>query len=339
MILSVDFGHNSIKASSDQTKELIFPKIIANEVKNIELPDFAEVNPLEMIRVEYDNEEYMLGDLAREQSDIAHSSSHEDDLLTSETKICVLTAIALLVDNTNDVQLATNIPVSQYDYKAKDFKEFLGQDEVYTIKVYDHNKRRYKTKRFQLTDIIVKPQGFYSLMDYLLDNNGEIKLDRKDEASKLNMVIDIGYFSTDIYIVNRLKEKKFPPTTTIAGMSKVYNRIGKKLKLDHGIIKKDFELTPFIENKSIKGIGITNLIEREYERLFDIIYSDIQNNIPFFSDIDNILLVGGGAKPMQKFFNNIGINIITIDKPQFSNALGGLKYGKRQFKEISSQRD
>jgi len=238
MILSVDFGHNSIKACSNKKKDLIFPKIIANEVKEIELPDFAEVDPLEMIRVKYKGEEYMLGDLAREQSDIAHSSVHEDDLLTKETKLSIITAIAHLADNAENIQLATNIPVSQYDYKAKQFKELLGEEEIYTVGLYDYNKNKYKTKRFQIEDIIVKPQGYYSLMHFLLNEDGEIKLDKKKEASKLNIIVDIGHFSTDVYIVNRLKEKKFPPTVNISGMSKAYDRIGKRLKIDHNIIKK-----------------------------------------------------------------------------------------------------
>lgn len=339
MILSVDFGHSSIKGCSNKKKDLLFPKIIANEVKEVEIPDFAEIDPLEMIRIKYKEEEYMLGDLAREQSDIAHSSVHGDDLITEETKLCILTTIAQLTDNADNIQLTTNIPVSQYDYKIDEFRELLGEEEIYTIGLYDYNQNKYKTKRFQIDDIIIKPQGFYSLMHYLLNDDGDVKLDKKKEASKLNMVIDIGHFSTDVYIVNRLKEKKFPPTVNISGMSKAYDRIGKRLKLDHNIIRKDFELTSHIKDKKIKNINISNLVEREYKRLFDIIFSDIQNNIPFFSNVDNILLTGGGAKPMKKYFDNIDVNIILIENPQFSNAIGGLKYGKRQFKKISSQRN
>gem|GEM_PF-6250910 len=41
---------------------------------------------------------------------------------------------------------------------------------------------------------------------------------------------------------------------------------------------------------------------------------------------------------MKEYFDDININVILVDNPQFSNAIGGLKYGKRQFKkeEISS---
>ncbi|AZO96110.1 ParM/StbA family protein [Halocella sp. SP3-1] len=334
--LSIDYGHNSVKGASDK-ENIIFPSITSTDTKDMEITEFTDYKPVDFMRIKHDGNEYFVGDLARRQSDLCIQHVNDDDLTTYETKLLILTAAAYL-SNDKEINIATDLPVSHHSELKNKVKQMLmSYNYPVVIDFYDWINQRYKTKAFYINQVEVQPQGFYSLMNILLDDNGQLIPDKKDIAVALNIIVDIGYYSTDILAINQLETIKLNNAVAIPGMVSAYRLLQQIIYDEFGIRKELHKIEPHFRFKRVKIGGraydITNAINNVISRVTAKITAEINNIIPFWAEVDNWLFCGGGSIPLYNDLTQHYQNIRRIPDPQMSNAIGGLKWARRKFNE------
>ena len=335
-IISVDFGHNSVKAATDVKDPIMIPSILTSNVKDIELSNLADYNPLDYLRIDVGGDEYMVGNLARKQSRLVIHNINDDDISTKETQILMLAAVGYLAANKEEINLCTDLPVTHYQKMKDDIKQVFTKDDVFRMKYYDYTTGFYEKKNFSIEEVDVKPQGFYALMDLILNKAGEIKPEMEKLASGLTVTIDIGFYSTDIYIAEGLHPRMFFPEKPIPGMAEAYRIINADISSHFDVRKELHQLEEGVLKKELKIKGknydITDSVEKAYKFLTKKIISEMKNNIPFTNDVDTFLLSGGGALALEDYFNKHIKGLKVIPNPQYANANGGLKWGQRTFK-------
>lgn len=335
----VDFGHNSIKATSEFKESIMFPSLVSQDVKDVDLLGLSDYDPLDYLRVKYGHEEYFIGELARQQSNLVTQTISDDDIISEEAELLVKTAVGHLYNpaktEDNNIQLLVTIPVSHFvEYREK-FKEMFKNEQV-EIEFFNHANKEYKAKKtFYFDKVEVRPQGFCALMDEVLDKKGKIKESKQKFAAGYIAVVDIGYYSTDIFLAKKLKPLNYVPESPIPGMVTGYRMLAKQISEQFGVRKKLYELQENFESGkiSIKGetYNLKPYLKIVYERLTNNIVAEMNNLIPNIKEIDKFLLAGGGAIPLQKKFHDHFDNIKIANQPQFSNAEGGLKWATRKL--------
>lgn len=330
MYVSVDWGRSSIKGKA-MGNQVLFPNVHAKEVRDVDL-NFDEYQAEEYLRIQFEGEEYMVGDLAVKQGTLPVHSTNDEDLFSPETRMKIMTAIAYLVKDTEEkvIDLAVNLPANIYRDKGSIISTFLNVGESINIDIYDHKKKEYKDANFTIKRVLVKPQGFFALMDLLLDDSGQPKPELKKKFAQLNIAIDIGKCSTDIYVLDSFKERTFEPVTAIPGMKYAYSAIKRGIKDRFSIGVQEYEVENYVKTMEFKGKPIDDIVGSAYNSLANAIETDIRNELEYFNLADNFFLAGGGATPLKNYFTSFETTI--IPNPQFANANGGLKWIRRKFK-------
>lgn len=344
MLCSVDYGHSTVKGLSYYGREMAVPSILTTDVK---AKDFIQVsdnfNKLDYICIRYEGQEYFVGNLAKKQSRLILHNIHDEDLLSEETKLLILTMMALMVEDGN-IKLATDLPISLYRDMREPFVEMLRGK--HNIEIFNFKKRSFEHRCMNINYIDVNPQGRYALLSFVLDGEGELK--RTDEvwkvASGLTAVIDWGLYSTDVYIADGLQTIFRVPDRPIAGMIESYKIISGYLAEHYGIRKKPFELEENIKTGSIKigrkSIDISPIIEYAYKELARMVLIELNNLIgDFIDEVDYFLHCGGGGIGIHRIFGQMNLDRngeerkqMLLPHPLYANAIGGLKMLRRKLK-------
>src|SRR5690554_6481261 len=171
--LSIDFGHNSVKGACENGN-IIYPSIISSDIKDINITEFTDYNRLDYLKIKYEGQQYFIGELARKQSDLCIQNVNHDDMTTYETKVLILTAAAFMTYS-NRVNIATDLPVNHYAKLKDEIKDILlSPNHMIVFEFYNWLENNWETKSFYINNVEVQPQGFYSLMNILLNPDGSL---------------------------------------------------------------------------------------------------------------------------------------------------------------------
>lgn len=345
MNLCVDFGHNSNKGTDGtiitlNDNEMIdvteIPSVLG-EVKELFLDDELsqiEKNPLNYLKIKQENREYFYGDLARRQSDLCIQNVNDDDSLTAETKLMIQSTSALLAKE-EKINLVTDLPITHFRDKkqVKKFAESLKGE--FKVSFYDFFQEKYNEKQVNFENVDVKPQGFLALMSVLLTDRGSIKPEMKKIASGMNVVIDIGLYSIDVYICNAMEPIIKVPLKPIPGMIAAFRLIAEFLFDEFGIRKELNEIEKYARAKKIvignESCNLQPVINIAYNQLVSKAVSEINNLIPFWAEVNYWWLCGGGAIPLGDDFKTRYKNIKVMDRPTYANAIGGIFWSRRKW--------
>jgi len=337
MIISCDFGHSSIKATNGE-KEIIFPSILSEDVKTVNPNDLLDnFDPVDYMRVKFERGEYFVGNLAKKQSRLCMFSHNDEDALSEQTKLLIYTAAAYLMEDSADktVKLVTTLPVSHSSLR-EEFKDMLySPKHSISMSIYDYKKDRYNSNIFFIDKLEVRSQGLFALMNEILDATGRIKQDKKQLAAGYNVVTDIGFYSTDIYITRALEHINFTTDKPLPGMSEVYHMLSNKITEQFGVRKRLYELEDNVISKHIKingkAYGLSKYLQSMCRSLANNLIANIYNLVPNVKEVDNVILTGGGSIPLQKHFKKEFENVKVLDDPRMSNCRGGMKWAKRKW--------
>lgn len=329
----VDFGHNSMKGATSR-REVLIPSVLG-EVKRLFLPDLSGKNGVDYLQIRYQDREYFFGDLARRQSDLKIQNVNNEDMNEYETKVMILATAAYLAEQQN-LNLVTSLPLTHYRDKpnANRFADsFKGKHK---FGFYDFEKGEYQEKEIQVQEVDVKPQGFLALMSLLLGKDGRIAEEIKKVAGSLIVVIDPGYYSTEVYISNALEPIVRIPVQPIPGMSAAYKILADYLFEEFNIRKELHEVEEYARSRRItvgnREYDISEAVDMAYSQLTKKIVSEVNNLIPFWSEVNYWLLAGGGAQPLYEEFKVRYKEVQIIPSPQMANAKGGLLWSRRLWK-------
>ncbi|AGB40065.1 actin-like ATPase involved in cell division [Halobacteroides halobius DSM 5150] len=329
-----DSGYDTCKLITNQMKDsnqkpLTFPSLAKERTTSLidkkELglgQSFSKEKML--IEVQDKNDEwydFMVGDYIVNQLESGGSNYEVNKYQSEEELAKLLAGLSTLYPNANRIyidKLVTGLPIQHHRNHKKGMKErFEGK---FKSKITARNGKEV-TVRYTINDIVVVPQAAGALLYYLnQDNNADIMRDKI-------AIIDVGGRTTDGLAYNCGEIINESPFSSDIGMSNVFRAVSNNLNIDENLIRsavvnQQDTITYNQEEKSIRDI-----VNKCYQELAREIFKATRNEWrDFISLINQILIVGGGAKLLAPFlkkeFGRIGIQ--AIPNPQLANVLGYL---------------
>ncbi|MFW6028883.1 MAG: hypothetical protein ACOCRO_01375 [Halanaerobiales bacterium] len=329
--IGIDVGFGFTKAVNDKMQYL-FPSIVG-EARNIRYRSgMSSKKLLNNLVVEYKNDRYFVGELAKRQSEFTQSTLSDKRVNNLENEILFMTSLALLDstgDNAAEFNLVTGLPVDDYlKYKDQLKAQLINPHKVKLI--YDNET---ESKVIKVNNCKVIPQPFGTLFNQLLNNNGDI---RKPVYANIKVgIIDIGFRTSDFVVADSLEFIDKLSTSSETALSTAYKLIGRKLNEKYNINKPLYQLEEIIRNKSFtyhsRNINIMDLIDKAYKLTANNIISEIQGLWPDLWEMEKVIITGGGGVALYKHLKSYFNNSILVDEGQFNNAKGYLKLCNRSF--------
>lgn len=229
------------------------------------------------------------------------------------------------------VNIATGLPVNQYFIADSEKNELLIKQKQYNL------TRPISFGTEKMAEIIsnfVVSEAIAAYFDSIMDFEGQPTTDPETLKESVIGVIDIGGKTTDCAVIlpgaDSIDAKRTGATDL--GVLNLYDAINTQLKK-----KEDVTLPPSKLEKAIsKGevaisgrkMNIKNIIDEEASRLCEQILNAIYGHIDRAKDLDQILLIGGGAYVFEKYIRDQYPHIHVPADPEFANARGMLKVNK-----------
>jgi plasmid segregation protein ParM len=265
--------------------------------------------------------EFFVGDLALRQSDVKYFSLKEQKAEAWVTEILFKTVLAQLAPRSS-FYLVTGLPIDFYFNQRKGFMEMIerfNRCDYYGVDIKQQFKYSAKPtiKQFKIV-----PQPLGAAMNYLLDNNGQLL--RKEEAREQILVVDIGYYTLDLLILDSMeigKESCSPPGL---GVNMAYKLLQSYLKEKIGKSPARYELDRYVLAGKYEGYDIRPLIQKAFKALA----TQIQNEIDSLNMRFSLCLLTGGASHLIADWLDLPNKIVQED-PQLGNVSGYEKIGHR----------
>ena len=294
MIVAVDKGTTYTK-----TSDMFSIKSVVREYQPTEL-NFSQ----DKIIVEYKNNQYVVGEKGKTNTNLFKSQQEE-------TKLLILTAIAL--SNPSEIRrkthLVTGLPIGRIGYERDSMKNLFQN----TSNRMNINRLNYT---IDIDKVEVFPEGassFYYLQDI-------------DEG----LVVDIGGLSIDTALFTKgRKLQKY--STYRLGVMPLYREIANYIGSKYSLTLDEWNVQDTIrDGLSIDGINvelnIDNIIYKYIQQIIQALEFDY--NIP---SIKNIFLTGGGSEFLYPYVKNIINRIKIMPNPRYTNVLAYRLLGEVLF--------
>lgn len=329
-IIGIDIGFGFSKAMNKEGN-LIF-KSILGDASNLQFwPGLTEVAPAEYFHVMVDGKSYFVGDLAEFHSSVRYFTLDQDKLMTDFVKVLALTAAGHFGSDKEPLNVVSGLPVVYFKEKKDAFTEILrGKHEIVFMQPDGHAS----AKKIFIDQVRMMPQPIGSALNLVLDDQG--KLIDKEMAQKKVGVIDIGFRTTDITILDHLQYIDRGSRTLDTGICKAFSLIANKLRERSNANVELYRMYKAVESGTIRIKGqeynFSGIRDQVYGRLAEIIAGEVDRLWAEDWDIDKILFTGGGSKDLVRFLTPlITGNMIPLRSSidtRLNNVQGYLKYGQ-----------
>jgi len=329
-VKALDDGYGDTKYDKSGTPEHIPSFVTSFKPKPKE--DFSSDNKLKYIAVEIDGERYVVGDYATKLDPDIRWNASDHKHATSNFDILLKTSLGLMSSGHGEVidLLMMNLPV-KFDVSDRRFDLIRAAAGPHEVGI-SFDGINFVRKNISVEDVDVKKQGFGSLCDLMLDDVGEIA--DRDLARGFNVVVDIGSRTMNILTIDALEEQGALSTQDNQGMFKSYLQIGRFLEEKLGASIPDGKLPAIIRAREIRGVDISQIIDRAYESHANNIVSTLNTVLlDSWAFVNNVIFTGGGAEVLAPHLAGKieRANVLTLGR--YSNVRGLRKYGLRQARK------
>ena len=338
-VLGIDIGFGFTKATNG--KDTLIFKSLFGEAADLHFwADFGREAPTDHIHVTIDGESYFVGDLAEQQSSVLHFTLDQERLIADYVKVLSLTVAGMFISENELINVPFNVvsglPIGSYKENHQRFHELLtGQ---HTVTYHTHGGKE-STKNITINEVRMLPQPMGSLLNLMLDENGQI-LDKELAGQKVGLV-DIGFRTTDFAILDRMRYINRGSKTIDTGISKGFSVIANKLQEKCNVNVELYRLYQAAETGSIKmrghGFSFAKIRDQVYAQLAGSISNEVSRLWADDWDIDTIIISGGGSRELAQFLQPMIVgNVLPVDlnkDPRLNNVLGYHKYGRYIWKE------
>lgn len=328
-ILGIDIGFGFSKCLGDD-KSVIFKSLLGDAVEMPFWSDFGLDGSNEYLYATIDNTTYFIGELAEHQSNVRHFTLDQEKMLADFVKVLALTGAGYIANDKGPINVVSGLPVVFFKQNKKRFVELLKGPHEITFKRVDGDSI---TKKIVIDKVIMVPQPVGSALNLLLDDDG--KIINKRLAEKKIGVVDIGFRTTDLTILDHMQYIDRGSRTLDIGMSKAFNVISTKLRERSGVNVELYRMYEAVKSGSIKIRGqeynFTSIRDQVYTRLAESIANEIDRLWSEDWDTDTIIFTGGGSLEVVRYLTPlITGNMIPLRSDvdaRYNNVKGYLKYG------------
>ncbi|UNA01614.1 ParM [Bacillus phage vB_BcgM] len=326
---AVDDGFGDVKCDNNGHPFLI-PSFVTNFKQKPSTEFVVEGKQLEYIACEIDGKKYVVGDYATKLDPDIEWTGGENKHNDNKFPIIMKTVLGLMSKGTNETiyTLMMNLPIKNDTQERREQLTKLVQG-THEMKI-SYDGINFIERTVTVEDVCIKKQPFGSLCDLMLDNNGEI-VDH-NIAKGFNVLADIGARTLNVLTLDSLEEQPELTTHTNMGMFSSYLQIGKYLENHLGATIPDGKLPMIIQNKEIKGMDITPVINQAYENHANTILNTLDRIlINSWAFVDTLIFTGGGSELLKQYlserFAARGVKVMFLDR--YANVRGLRKYGVR----------
>lgn len=341
-IVAVDLGYGYVKAISSTGKQVLFPSLVGSGYERGLINLFGgSSNDLSNIHVREQNEDFFVGDLAKESR--SQSRIFERERFNHKyTHILLNVAIQLVIgENTNAVKVVTGLPLDFYGSQAKDFqKSIIGVQPELEWKSGSVSGKR----KVAIEQALVFPQGAAAIFAALIDENGRPVYPELMKEGTIIGLIDIGFRTTDFVVVEMQKGGSFVPKTKLSGtvdegVINLYREIQQAYKTKTGGADlNESYVDRIIRDRRLhyrgEKIDFSSVIGTSMQAITANIVDRLKSVWAEESDLfDAIFLAGGGGEVFaEQFQPAFDYRLKTIPSNQFANATGYLRLGRAIFR-------
>jgi plasmid segregation protein ParM len=327
--IGIDLGYGFVKVTDGAT-DYVFPSVVGAGVDltyHSELTTY--IDPIQNLVVSIDGKKYFVGDLAIRQSEIVSRSLSENHAQEKNTKILLLTALALYVQDESEVfNIITGLPPSYYLANRDILVDMIKGTHSITINIDGVDCK----KIIAINNVKIIPQPMGTLFYRLFDAKGVI-VDKELSRSKAG-IIDVGFRTTDFSVVDKLEYIDKLSYSTPTGMANTYGLIAEYLRNQFRIYKENYELEEIVQKGRIKVAGKVYSLEQIKKDVMEQVAAKIlteMNSIWDIREMDMILLSGGGGKMLADYLLPELVTADLVDEAQMANVNGYLKLGHKLF--------
>jgi plasmid segregation protein ParM len=315
--IALDSGFGYTEALST-AKRSIMPSVAGEP---IDLLDTGLVSSPGGIVSEVNSRKLFVGDLAIRQSPARYHSLKENKPDDEIAKFIGLTAISMVLpEGQSRCRLVTALPVSHYfGFKAAAEQSLLGH-HVVTV-----NGSR---KVFTVDQCRTTVQGLEAVFDQILSDSGTLIV---PWATQTIAVIDVGFYTTNLVVINRLEPVRKLCKSIPVGISAAWKLLANFLYKEKGIELNLYELDEIVKTKTVQSKGLIWDISKPIEFALKSIASEINGQIEtLWPQRPFARIFGAGGGMLQLGPKILPGELEILKDPQGANVRGGLKLARRE---------
>lgn len=320
MLVGVDLGYGQVKSVSDGRKYKFLSVVGVPSV--IEFEDGIS-KPDGRMELVYGGRRYYLGDFALKNTTNARLTLKADKSDAETNILKFLTSLALHGAQ-GDVSVVTGLPVYEYHSFRESLAKSLKKSFIFSYNGANHS--------VNVTECRVIPQAAGAYYDAVLDDGGSIS--DPALASSRAAVVDVGYRTSDVVVMDRGKYDSNQSFTIWAGIGKVHQELQRLLVRAHNLSLKLADIDQVARQGYVAAFGgrvaVDSLLRQALEPVAQEILEGFIAGIGDYRLLTGgVLLTGGGAVLVAPHFEaEFGAAAKTLEDPEFSNARGYYKYGR-----------
>ena len=342
MIVGVDIGYGYTKAVGEE-RQVTFPSVIGkaeriryeNDIR-ASLHGSWPTGHGSGIALNTEEGDRFVGELALLQSRVQWTLLDRSRVEDPSARLLFLAALSELVAHAADAQgtqefrVVTGLPVQWYSDREKVVEQLRGKHFVRRVNGHEF------VQRFQVADVLVVPQPFGSLFHELLSADGQI-VDEDLGRSRVG-VIDVGTYTTDYVLVDRLRYVERGSGSIATGMSKAYDLIARSLLDSFGLDLTMHEVDRAVREGRVTVFGEERKIDWLVKPVFDALSQEIlAQAVSLWGDgreLKAILATGGGAGMLGEWIQRRYPHARVLDDAALANVRGFEKYGRRKWRRV-----
>lgn len=324
MYLGLDLGFNRIKLVTPFSQHA-YTSAIGNP-SSFELEHTPTMILEDNLSVTFDDTTYYIGKKAMNTNN-ARLCIDTDKTNSTNDRVALYSALGISAEVTKEqtFNIVTGLPVE--DFKKSGLREELISNLKGTHKFIFKGESVVT----HVENVLVIPQAAGAFYDYILNDNGEIKLECMDILNGTVMVIDIGYKTTDVITMSYGEYVSDQSCTIPKGMKDIHKELARYINSKYD---RSFNLASmdgicraggFIHKGNI--VDITNVILELEKPITEFIINETNALIGDTKGANLIIGCGGTMSVMDRYFSLYYGDYFVTNNIEFANASGDYKYG------------
>lgn len=331
LVLGIDHGNGNVKGRTEG-EELLLPSAYARP------EDFAKsitgksnLDIKNFVSSKYENETYVWGKDVVEASKLMYTYGAENRYAQKEYKLLSEFTLASLMPKESasfdNVMVVTGCPSREKGTK-------LEEDLVNVFKGGHVIEVNEESKMINVKQVLVLPQPLGTVLSMYLDAEGFVADDSYEED--YIGVIDVGTGTTDLDGIKALSRLESDSDTIGTGMQDAYlvisDYVNKQnaaaLATPQKVEQQILAGNDYYEISKRSKVDIKDIKDKAFRELAEFLKNNINQRWKNRAKFDKLLLTGGGAVPLQSYFQEWEEDIIVVEDSQRANANGFYRYGK-----------
>lgn len=323
IVRAIDLGWGWTKYSrrDPETGETVyssFPSLAPRSV-GIDL-SLSVLGKRDTVVVNVEGTEYEVGpDASDLDSSDATRNLNDQYIYTDQYRAVFRGALHYIAEPVIDL-LVVGLPLSNMHSAAKLREMLIGSHEINDFETVE------------VKDVLVLPQPMGSLYYCLSQKAGNPEFEFLGE--EVNLVVDPGFLTLDFLLSNGEKVIENRSGAHVGGVSKILRGIAESISAKFDIHYENLSaIDKGLRRRKIKINGEVEELDehiRSTRSLLEGSANYLRNVVGDGSDIDNIILVGGGANVYRRVIEQYypKHKLIMLDNGQLTNVIGFQKAGE-----------